>query len=467
MNKLIRCLAILTASALLTTSLLSCGGAGGSISVGGNDNPTEQGGSQNGNSNGNGNSDGSTDQRYDGLTPEGVYQALLQADDFTAIVTMHRTIYGESATGTLKMEKDGNLFRLGETYQSADESETDTTYYDLNTRYWYEQSDEEWIYVTEDFTLQSLLENLTQDSVGLLFEDDHYHPYNAVAGYLAKTESLKKFFENGPEGAAYTMSMTPSEEGYTYLLSIIATDQSLTMELKVSFSAVSVDLPDAEPLPSTGESNKEDSKNPVNPDENGSATPDNTDPSPDHKEEGKEEGTVAPQPSPSPSPVAGFLSPSDLYKAVYSAEELALDVLIGDNGYSVEKTGDLALVTRIANGEAVSSIYYDLESGYSYNYLNDRWNENYAAYDWPSLLQQLELTSSAYLFRDGYFESFENTDATLSVEDKLLQDSDIASATWKRTDGIYVFTETDTAGNTVSYVFRLNEDTDVVLPDMN
>ena len=136
-------------------------------------------------------------------------------------------------------------------------------------------------------------------------------------------------------------------------------------------------------------------------------------------------------------------------------------------GYSLQKTGNVALVTRIEYGIATSSIYYDLESGYGYNYINGGWNESYAAYDWASLLQQLGVTSTAYFFRDAYFGKFDEGDGKLSVDASLLEGSDVDFATWERSKEIYIFTETDTEGGTVSYVFRLNEDTDVSLPDMN
>lgn len=449
MNKLIQSLALLAASVLLAVSLLSCTGAGvGSNGSGNGDNAQADG-------NHNSDSNGSNDFDYTNLTPEAVYQAMLVANSrFTATATFSRSASGSSDSAKLSIEKDTNVFRLTESAGSY----TDILYYDLNTHYWYEQSDGEWVYETEEFTTEDLLAMLTQDTGSLLFEDDNYHPYNTTAGYLAKTDALNAFFEGSADQVVCTLSMTPGEDGYTYLLSVIADEIVQLMELKISFTVESFTLPDAEPMPSTDETNQSGTNSGIT---SGNATSEKEESQPNYKEEETQPETTT------PSPAADYLPPSDLFKTVAAADEIVLNVMIDNAGYSVQKTADLALVTRIVNGASVSSIYYDLESGYSYSYLNDRWNENYVAYDWASLLQQLGLTASSYLFRDSCYGQFESTDTLLSVESALLQDSDIASATWERMEDVYVFTETAVTGQTVSYVIRLNEDTDVTLPDMN
>ena len=410
-------------------SLLSCGGTNEGTAPGGDD-PNQQ---ENGGQSNNGSIE--NNQGYDGLSPEGVYNAMLEADDYIAVATITRTYNGETATATLKAEKDDHRVRLSETYNSADGSESETFYCDLSAKHWYQQSDGIWLYTSNDYTIQDLLKNLTQSSHELLFEDDHYHEYNETAGYLAKAEALAEHFEDSSEGITYTLSMTPGEDVYTFLISGITEEITMVLELKITFQSVSVTLPEA-------------------------GTPESGSPDIDDKPV----QTQDPDDKPS-QPTVNYPS-TDIYQRL-----LEVDNVVINTSYKLNKVskGNSDLIKDghliLRNNYNVES-YIDLNDRVSYRYSDGNWvlQDIDNGINWEFFLDSVGLSKDWWGFQYELFDSYSEEAGGMPL-------SEAAAATYRVEDALFRYdADTDTYIFTYTmspydYTFSISfTDTAVTIP---
>lgn len=220
MNKLIRCLAILTASALLSVSLLSCG------SEDDTDAPTVT----------------DTTVTYEGLTPKEVYETLLKTDDFVFITVMDRNVTDAKISMTYMLEKDGDTLRYT-VHQDAEDDVYDTStviYIDLAKSICIAPSGEDEWYVLEDsekFSIEALIKNCTPAE--LLFDTDHYT--QSGGKYVLTEEAIHELI--GSTSATVSGKMASDGGNYTFDVVTKEAGNTVTMTTKILFRNVSVEMP--------------------------------------------------------------------------------------------------------------------------------------------------------------------------------------------------------------------------------
>lgn len=220
-------LALLMAGLLAASTLSACNHSSsdtgnidrGSVSTGTN--------SKNGQTSGNAN-------KYEGLTPSEVHDALLTASDYAAKLTFTN----DGRTGTWTWEKDTNKYKLS-CYAEGDEADNLLTYLDKTTNQTYTQdSDGTWSKDTTSVGDEYELTNWFRDGSEFedyffLFHDEFYKSYDAQNGYYPLADSDD-----------YTGYYKTSGSSYTFYCNDL--DYGIAFTLVIEFKPVTVTLPEVE-----------------------------------------------------------------------------------------------------------------------------------------------------------------------------------------------------------------------------
>lgn len=380
-------------------------------------------------------------EQYEDLSPEEVYEALLEAKDYVLTTTMTRTYESESSSATYQMEKDGDLIQATQSYQSDSGSESETRYFDLDNKISYVQEDGKWVISdtesSELMSLETLIERMVQGEAELMFEDDNYHPYDKTAGYLATNDAIEEAMGDATDEYAFTLSMTPNDTVYTYLFSAIGDEATTVMKFEVTFQSVSVTLPEVQSA------------------DNDSAVTDNN-----------SEQTQNPDNKPS-QPIIEYPS-TDLYNRLLATENVITTLTCKLNGhvyseYNLIKDGNL--IKQYSFGE---DAYFDLTERYVYSYSDGTWKRESIGdvFTWEFFLVEAGLAQDWWGFRYELFDAY-------SAEAGGQPLSEAAASTYRVTDALYQY---DAATNTYLFTYTMSPydftisicftNTSVVLPNV-
>lgn len=179
---------------------------------------------------------------YEGMTPEEVYDTLLQAEDFVFITVMDRQVTGANISMTYMLEKDGNTLR----YTVRQDAEDDTydnssvVYMDLQEDICIAPSGDEWYVLdeSEEISIASLVENSAPAS--LLFDSGNYD----VSGgkYTLTQDALLTMI--GSTTATVSGQMTSHGDTYTFKVITEEAGNTVTMTTTVLFRSVGVEMPE-------------------------------------------------------------------------------------------------------------------------------------------------------------------------------------------------------------------------------
>lgn len=196
-------------------------------------------------------SDGSTEtttssqdgdsEAYENLTPQQVYETLLQAEDFVFLTVMDRQVTGATINMTYMLEKDGDTLRYT-VYQDAEDDTYDVNsviYIDLGKNICIAPSGDEW-YVLEDsesFSVAALIENCTP--ADLLFDSQNYTVSDG--NYTLSRDAILNMIGS----TTATVSGAMRSEGDTYTFEVITEEATnvITMTTKVIFRNVGIEMP--------------------------------------------------------------------------------------------------------------------------------------------------------------------------------------------------------------------------------
>ncbi|MBQ8382402.1 MAG: hypothetical protein IJX47_04260 [Clostridia bacterium] len=178
---------------------------------------------------------------YEGLTPEQVYDTLLQTEDFVFITVMDRKVTGATISMTYMLEKDGDTLRYT-VYQDAEDDTYDVNsviYIDLKENICIAPSGDEWYVLeeSEDISVKALVDNCTP--VDLLFDNGNY----SVSGgrYILTEDAILTAI--GSTTATVSGKMTADGESYSFEVVTEEAGNTVTMTTKVLLRNVSVEMP--------------------------------------------------------------------------------------------------------------------------------------------------------------------------------------------------------------------------------
>lgn len=242
MNKLHKLTAVLLSALLLTAPLVSCAG----------DEPVETTGSAT-----NATTVLTTTDTPDGETPDAppftpgdVYAKMKSSYRLINVVKINQEDLSMKVTA--KVERKGSLYRLEYTMDIGNLAGTkQITYYDTQSGKIYQQVDGKWYYsvdkaaATEEAILTGAMLLLMPKE---LLSNANYNWDNEQQVYKMKQAALKK--ATGYEGDDLrNTSLTLAQDGKAYAIKIIDGSDGTTMETELSFSAISITLPNAVKLP--------------------------------------------------------------------------------------------------------------------------------------------------------------------------------------------------------------------------
>lgn len=200
-------------------------------------------------------------ERYSGLTPKEVYDALSAADQVKITVTER----GAEDDGTTPYEYSTLIERAGDTVAltSSSADYTSVEYVDFEKGYvYYEKTEGEW--VTEPSYYEDwadLLTMFSEDGYEFLFVNDHF---TADGDRFTLTpETSAEFFEqyggalaetHGEQDVKLNAGMTREGTRYTFRTELLTADNTLLAgsDVTVEFCETSVTLPEAAPLEPDG-----------------------------------------------------------------------------------------------------------------------------------------------------------------------------------------------------------------------
>ncbi|MBQ7324908.1 MAG: hypothetical protein IJW98_04120 [Clostridia bacterium] len=190
--------------------------------------------------------------QYKNLTPEELWDAILEAKDFTIVMEGTRTGSNPTSIVTYTINKDGGKLMI------AMKNQTDYTihrkaYFDLENHLAYQEDDNgQWTYQEqEDLELDDLLDDLLP--VDLLFEKSSYEEYDPENGiYVMKSREIA---EEVAGDAGLTCQGELKVQGSTYTFIYSAEEEPFKLEFTVTieFQSEIVKLPDAKPAENEGE----------------------------------------------------------------------------------------------------------------------------------------------------------------------------------------------------------------------
>ena len=449
MKNLTKWLALLLTGLMLTATLLACD-SGNSWSDDDDDDDDEE---------------SESFDEYKNLDPDELWDALMEAKDYTVSVHMNRTYEGESVERTMTVEKDGNKVKLLVSANYPDgESYEELGYCDLDKHLFYEQSGDEWdVEENEKVTLEVLLKE--ELDAEILFTEGLYGEYDKeTRTYPMIPEKLIEFI-NGNNDMIASGSMTRKGTTYTFLIQLESETQKQTVEFVFTFESVKVDLPKTE-IPGTDE-NTPTPENPIV-----TQKPVDTQ-KPD-----------APQPPVTQKPdvpaVPTYSTPAEAYQNAIYASTMALQY-VWESGsqkqtLTLYKDYDVLYVITETD-DYYSEAYMNLLTGYLYTPGADgNWyyEQSDSVVDWDIIISDL-FTYGMQIFTEDEFTVFEN-DRYIATEEAIERLSDLfkieiidASMQYNEDDELYSFAylEYDSAEDVYTEIqIEMCFDTyDLYLPD--
>lgn len=366
--------------------------------------------------------DNDTDPDTDMLSPEALYQALLDAEEASFTVT-------ESVEGgirSIEYSIDGSVFKRVYHYNGET---TELMYYDLDEGLMYVLLDGEWLTDTPDPFDRADVVSVLNDE---FFEDDCYE--KGDDGYRFTDDAIAEYCQKHGFDGNFEVAMTYSKGIYTMSVSLTGNSTSSDFELEyiIGFPSLDLKLPD-----------------------------DDTDPDTDMH---------------SPEAVGNALKESDDY-TIY-----ANFAVIGEDDHetkSLTKEGDhIMALSHFDHTEMIW--YFDLEKSlvYYYNDIDGEWSPQAEEIDLDALLANcFEFIDMDILFSNASYEDYAPSRNCYQMKENALArladgyfgvNIEGNTLTMSGTDGEYTFTMTSDGSDgklELTFIIRF-EQTSVTLPDL-
>jgi hypothetical protein len=388
--------------------------------------------------------------KYKNLNPDEVWDALLEAKDYTISVRIHRTYEGNVVERTMTVEKDGNKVKLYASANSPDGSSyEELSYCDLDKHLLYEQSGDQWdVDQHDDVTLDVLLKEELEAEI--LFTEGLYGEYDKeTRTYPMIPEKLIEVI-NGNNDMTASGSMTRKGTAYTFLIQLENESQKQTVEFVLTFESVKVDLPKVE-TPEGDENQPENNPTPENPIV--TQKPVDTQ-KPDAPQPPVTEKPDAPQPPVTEKPDSpiepAFDSPAEAYQNARYASSMSLRYMLEADSQkqilTIRKYENVLYVT-IEAGDRFMESYMDLQTGYLYTQdIDGDWCYEFSdsVVEWEMIVGDL-FTYGMQIFTEDEFTVFED-DRFIATEDAMERLSQVfkieilgASMQYDEYDNIYSY----------------------------
>ena len=238
MKQFSKWLALLMAGLLLSAALLSCDdGYDWSEEEDGDDDEEQS----------------ESSSQYKNLTPEELWDAILDADEFTFEMVAIRKNGDDAATSTCTVFKDGDLLKCEIVTKYGEETSTQTAYFDLKNNLDYEEEDGQWYYSEgkdEEADLSDLLDDVCP--VDLLFDKDCYEAESENSEYIMLPDAIREEL-NAPGEVECEGKMTSKGSVYTFIFSASDEAHAIEYTITVKFKSDTIKLPDAKPAENEGE----------------------------------------------------------------------------------------------------------------------------------------------------------------------------------------------------------------------
>jgi len=389
--------------------------------------------------------------QYKKLSPEEIYEALLEANEYTVCTTVSMKKSGKLVQKIVyNLDKDHNKLKAKMANQSGENDPIERlSYCDLENNYVYVQSDDKWNVRSDVTDLDEVLEDIAPKD--LLFKKENYGEYDSTnRNYPFLAEAIASEF--GEEGLTCSGSMTRKGTTYTFVISANKDDAFQDVNIVIEFKNVSVKLPEAD-IPAT-------QTNSVSADQNNKPSQDaNT-------EKPAVQTTKAPETAKAPiatkaqetasvpettgtteteKPKPNFsmysnLAPDSLYKAMLDSPELYLFIEINRDQVKLEKTGNIVKIDYYyASSQKAEMYYVDMSSKVRYQWKAGYPKENYP-YTWEQILNSVGITPTTHYLLNKSYKSFDSSVKYLEIDPKAISHT-IRSATLQRNDTYYHYEE--------------------------
>lgn len=164
-------------------------------------------------------------------------------------------------------------------------------------------------------------------------------------------------------------------------------------------------------------------------------------------------------------PAATYLTPSGLYTKLADAQTVRITIestgVYATYGRDYDR---LALLYGTTKDDAML-IYRDMRTGDNYVQSGESWTKTAGEpITWAEFLDTANLTSDFYAFMETYYNTYTDSDTTLTVKDSVLSISGIESAELTRSEYEYCFTEVTEAGVVTRITFNFEPGYSIALP---
>ncbi|MBO5777955.1 MAG: hypothetical protein J6R82_00140 [Clostridia bacterium] len=360
--------------------------------------------------------------QYKKLSPEELWNALMEAKDYTISIQVSRTMNEQSGENNIFVEKDGGKVKLTGSATTPDGASYDNlAYCDLDKQTFYEQlSDGTWdVEQDEDITLEVMLKDELETS--FLFLADLYGEYNAdTRSYPMIAEKLIAAMD-APEDTIASGSMTRNGTTYTFIIETEQGGTRQTVEYIFTFQSVTVKFP-AELAPETDDNQPGEtpsvsqkpavSEKPDAPQPPVTETPDVPQPP----------VTVAPEVPVEPE-LPAYDTPAQAYLNALDASSMSLQY-VWESGSQTQimtlyKYNNILYII-IDEDDRFMESYMDLQTGYLYTTdINGNWCYEYSdsVVDWDVIISNL-FTYGMQIFTEDAYTVFED-DRYIATEDAM------------------------------------------------
>ncbi len=397
------------------------------------------------------------EKNYNDLSPADVYEALQEADDYTVSVIVSETQGTKSSQTKMEITKDESRLQV-HTRQSDSFTviaEIDG-YMDLDAQKVYAKENGVWVAQSEAFDMKRLVDEALQGKSDVLFDNGNY--IDAKDGYY-KSDHTKMDGLGAAYGEGYTCTLSADCTGaqYEFLLSYFKDQHIYYIKATIAFADTQVILPTlgSDKDPNAGGNLLPGTLPPVT--QNPTTQKPVTQKPVTEKPATQTQKPVTDKPVTPPTPTLTYLTPAKLFKAIENAGDITIEIEQNGVKFVARKDGDHVLWETAEYDQ-----YFDLSTGYVYQQINGEWKNQYVAYDWSSFMLQLGLDYGAYYFADRYYNQFDESDRTLSVNTSLVVG--LQSAVLERSEDCYVLTERRSDGQYCIYTFRISESNSFPFP---
>lgn len=454
MKKFTKWLALFLAGVLLTTSLAACGGDASSSDDDDDEEQSEKdnGDKDNDKDNNNDNEDDGKFDAYKDLSPTELYEALLNAPNYTLSSEAENTYDGETEKMTYLFEKDGDLLKMEVEGQG-------TMYIDFKEKVGYAKNfEDEWSVLEDAPEYETFLNRATGMNASDLLNDDYYDSKDGK--YTMTADAFAEISGEDAEGSA-----TIEVDGTTYTIKLEgrADGMGSIYEIKIEFKSTSVKLP-------AEVNNGNNNGNTEQPDNNGNNGNNNG-----NTEQPDNNGNTD-----------ELYSPEDIYNKLVRSENAFVvlethedtpdDYIVTQ--YHIMRDGNHVELYTYEDSEEWGTYtdvaYFDLDTDLYYYEMDGEWyyDEFGQDFEWEDIIQMMLGANVDYWYEvvlvdDNYNKNGDRYVMKADVLEELMGGADVAEGYATQEEYRYTFTlrsEYVDATVTETLIFEFGE-YDLELPD--